>query len=154
MGIVIDSGERRSFATGAVRDITLDKGRCDLMPLGVIARVLDPRNGDYMLRAISKFLETNETKYLYAAIGNFATVAYDGSLETLILELAKHFEDGAIKYGENNWQKGIPANCYIDSAVRHYLKWHKGDKDECHDRAFVWNLVCCIWEVDYHAKNQ
>jgi hypothetical protein len=69
---------------------------------------------------------------------------------TLCLEVAKHFEEGAKKYGESNWQKGIPVHCYIDSAVRHYLKWLRGDKDEPHDRAFVWNLMCCIWEVDYH----
>lgn len=154
MSTIQDSGERRSFDTGAVRDITTGKGRCDLMPLNVVARVLEPRTGDYILRAIGKFLETQETKCLYAAISNFCNAAYEGNLETLILELAKHFEDGAEKYGENNWQKGIPAKCYMDSALRHYLKWHKGDTDEPHDRAFVWNLVCCIWEVDYHAKNQ
>ena len=70
----------------------------------------------------------------------------------MLLEVAKHFEEGAKKYGENNWQKGIPPKCYIDSAVRHYLKWLRGDKDEPHDRAFVWNLMCCIWEVDYREK--
>lgn len=31
-----DSGERREFGTGAVRDIQEGKGRCDLMPLDVI----------------------------------------------------------------------------------------------------------------------
>lgn len=154
MSVILDSGERRNFDTGAVRDVTSGKGRCDLMPLGVVARLLEAKTGDYVLRAIAKFVETGETKCLYAAISNFSGMAYEGSLETLILELAKHFEDGAKKYGENNWQKGIPVSCYIDSAVRHYLKWHKGDDDEPHARAFVWNLVCCIWEVDFHAKNQ
>lgn len=73
-------------------------------------------------------------------------------MDTMILEVAKHFEEGAKKYGEHNWQKGIPVKCYIDSAIRHYLKWHRGDQDEPHDRAFVWNLLCCIWEVDYHNE--
>lgn len=68
--------------------------------------------------------------------------------ETMFLEVAKHFEEGAKKYGENNWQKGIPVWCYVDSAVRHYLKWKRGDKDEPHDRAFVWNIMCCIWTVE------
>ena len=67
-----------------------------------------------------------------------------------IIEVSKHCEEGAKKYGENNWQKGLPVNCYIDSAIRHYLKRLRGDKDEPHDRAFVWNVLCCIWEVDYH----
>ena len=65
----------------------------------------------------------------------------------MLLEVSKHFEEGAKKYGENNWQKGIPVHCYIDSMVRHYLKFLRGDTDEPHDRAFVWNVMCCAWTV-------
>ena len=57
-------------------------------------------------------------------------------LSDMMLEVSIHFEEGAKKYGDNNWRKGIPAYCYIDSAVRHYLKWIRGDNDEPHDRAF------------------
>lgn len=32
-----DSGHRRTFKTGAVRDIQTGKGRCDLMPLHQVA---------------------------------------------------------------------------------------------------------------------
>lgn len=32
-----DSGNRREFDSGAVRDINEGKGRCDLLPLGVVA---------------------------------------------------------------------------------------------------------------------
>lgn len=71
---------------------------------------------------------------------------------TMFLEVAKHFEAGAKKYGEYNWQMGIPAHCYIDSAVRHYLKWLRGDKDEPHDRAFVWNILCCIWTCKHKPE--
>ena len=63
----------------------------------------------------------------------------------LAIEVAKHFEDGAVKYGDNNWQKGIYLHCYIDSAVRHYCKYRRGDKDEPHERAFLWNILCAIW---------
>jgi hypothetical protein len=95
---------------------------------------------------------------LIKALDRFALDTY-GTTEktaysTMFLEVAKHFEEGAKKYGENNWQKGIPVHCYIDSAIRHYLKWLRGDNDEPHDRAFVWNLMCCIWEVDYHEKTE
>ena len=38
-----DSGARREFASGAVRDIAEGKGRCDLLPLGVVARLLGPQ---------------------------------------------------------------------------------------------------------------
>ena len=42
-------------------------------------------------------------------------------------------------------EKGIPLSRFVDSGVRHYLKWLRGDKDEPHDRAFCWNILCCIW---------
>lgn len=150
-----DSGERRQFETGAVRDIQEGKGRCDLMPLRVVAKAYDQLKDDLghngeVVRCIAAFQETGETTYLYHAMDLFD--CFGGSWSTMFLEVAKHFEEGAKKYGENNWQKGLPVNCYIDSAVRHYLKWLRGDKDEPHDRAFVWNLMCCIWEADFSPR--
>jgi hypothetical protein len=149
--MIKDSGNRHSFDTGAVRDIQEGKGRPTLMPLRVVARMLcEYIGGDEIFSQIASFTEDCDTAHLYQALRKFATLAYDGHLETMILETAKHFEDGAKKYGEHNWQKGIPVNCYLDSAIRHYLKFQRGDNDEPHDRAFVWNIMCCIWEVDYH----
>ena len=151
--MIKDSGSRRAFDSGAVRDIQIGKGRCDLMPLSVVANLLDRlTGGDYIIKEIALFAEYGLTLHLYQALSAFAIEAFGGSPETMILETSKHFEEGARKYGENNWQKGIPVNCYLDSAIRHYLKYHRGDTDEPHDRAFVWNIMCCIWEVDYHAK--
>jgi hypothetical protein len=70
----------------------------------------------------------------------------------MFLEVAKHFEEGAKKYGDDNWRKGIPARVYIDSAVRHYLKFLRGDTDEPHDRAFCWNILCCIWTCKHKPE--
>ena len=156
-----DSGERREFETGAVRDIQEGKGRCDLLPLDVVAKyLLTHEKGDLVLLAISTFIKTTDNDYLRVALDKFCK-ANDWDHPTLILEVAKHFEEGAKKYGEYNWQKGIPTHCYIDSAVRHYLKWLRGDEDEPHDRAFVWNILCCIWTCehkpelnDYAKKNK
>ena len=143
-----DSGSRREFDTGAVRDIAEGKGRCDLMPLDVVSEILGSiSEPDAVLIQIADFMETGDETYLYHAIEYFRN-AWGVPTETILLELAKHFEEGAKKYGEYNWQKGIPVHCYIDSAVRHYLKWQRGDKDEPHDRAFVWNLICCIWTIE------
>ena len=146
-----DSGDRTEFETGAVRDMREGKGRCDLMPLEVVAWMLGGDNPDSIVYSISRFMKNRKTEFLYDALNTF-TAAYHNQMETMFLEVAKHFEEGAKKYGENNWQKGIPVHCYIDSAVRHYLKWLRGDNDEPHDRAFVWNIMCCIWEVDYREK--
>lgn len=137
-----DSGNRRKFESGAVRDIQEGKGRCDLMPLDVIAKIL----GDSIIALINDFTQSDDVLLLYQVIHHFMDQVYPNKA-TALLELSIHFEEGAKKYGDNNWQKGIPISCYIDSAVRHYLKYCRGDNDERHDRAFMWNIVCCIWET-------
>ncbi len=147
-----DSGSRREFETGAVRDIQEGKGRCDLMPLDMAASVLCD---DHVLKHIAQFQLSGDTLSLYNAL---CTAWADddihmfGDAHTMLLEVAKHFEEGAKKYGEYNWQKGIPTHCYIDSAVRHYLKYLRGDTDEPHDRAFVWNILCCIWTCKHKPE--
>lgn len=147
--MILDSGNRREFETGAVRDMAVGKGRCDLMPLEVVRIIL---GHDEIIYFLSEFMKSYSTHNLYSALTEFAETHYEDE-ETMLLEVAKHFEQGALKYGENNWQKGLPSSCYIDSAIRHYLKFLRGDEDEPHDRAFVWNLMCCIWEVDHHDSN-
>lgn len=141
---ILDSGSRTQFKSGAVRDMREGKGRCDLLPLDVVSRILC---NDETLRYISEFTKTGSVDFLYGAIDADDKFMFDDGC-TMILEVAKHFEEGAKKYGEFNWQKGIPAHCYVDSAVRHYLKHCRGDQDEPHDRAFMWNLMCCIWTCE------
>lgn len=156
--MIKDSGNRREFDTGAVRDIQEGKGRCDLLPLWVVAKMYTERNhfAFEIFQHIWAFVERGEIDYLLIVLNEFC----GGDVETMFLEVSKHFEEGAKKYGEHNWQKGIPTHCYIDSAVRHYLKYLRGDKDEPHDRAFVWNILCCIWtcihkpELNDYAKKE
>lgn len=156
---ILDSGNRREFGTGAVRDIQEGKGRCDLMPLDVVSKIVgdDIHKPDAIIANICGFQATGDVKRLYFALDDFAAKYFiEGNLGaaccTMCLEVAKHFEEGAKKYGENNWQKGIPVHCYIDSAVRHYLKFRRGDKDEPHDRAFCWNLMCAIWTCKHKPE--
>ena len=74
MEMIKDSGNRRAFDTGAVRDMQEGKGRMDLLP--------------------------------WAAI----------------MEVSKHCENGALKYGEHNVDRGIPTHSLYDSALRHLAK--------------------------------
>lgn len=144
---ILDSGERREFPTGAVRDIQEGKGRCDLLPMDVIGEL----TMDLVITRVADFMVTGDRGYL-----NLALVAFipkrDWDIPTMLLEVSKHFEEGCQKYGDNNWQKGIPVRCYIDSAVRHYLKYSRGDDDEPHDRAFCWNILCAIWTCKHKPE--
>jgi len=94
MDILKDSGKRRSFGTGSVRDVRTGKGRYDLIP---------PE-------------------------AEFA--------------LALQMELGCQKYGHRNWEKGQPVSCYMDSAKRHLSRFIKGDRDEDHLQAALWNIAC------------
>lgn len=138
-----DTGARRNYATGAVRDIDLGKGRCDLMPLDVVGALVESD----ILDNLETYKQSGNYQFLYSALNNFVSEANYQSTVDMMLDVAKHYEEGALKYGENNWQKGIPIKSYIDSAARHYLKFKRGDDDEPHARAFVWNILCCIWTV-------
>lgn len=148
-----DSGSRREFDSGAVRDVQEGKGRCDLLPLDVVSSFLGGfyhSNGpirnpnDEVIEFINQYIRNGDTGNLYTAIYKFCSERNIHPC-TAILEVAKHYEDGARKYQPRNWEKGIPLHCYIDSGVRHYLKHIRGDRDEPHDRAFIWNMLGAIW---------
>ena len=138
--MIVDSGERREFESGAVRDIAEGKGRCDLLPLAIIAERLD----SHVLRFIEDYIRLGDAHSLQFAINEFSRVE-NISIFTAILEVSIHYQEGALKYSERNWEMGIPVHCFVDSGVRHYLKHLRGDVDERHDRAFVWNMLGAIW---------
>lgn len=91
-----DSGDRRKFKSGAVRDMSEGKGRMDLLP--------------------------------WAAI----------------MEVSKHCENGAKKYGEHNVDKGLATHSFCDSAARHLAKYMDGWDDEPHLLAAAWNILYAI----------
>lgn len=142
-----DSGARKEFDSGAVRDIGEGKGRMDLIPISELIQLTQPCDCiQGSMRSVDGFLQTKHSVHLSDAIYAFAHYVW-GDVYTAIIEVSRHFEDGARKYSASNWAKGIPIHCYIDSALRHLMKFLRGDKDEHHDRAYVWNLMCAHWTV-------
>lgn len=67
-----------------------------------------------------------------------------------IMELSKHCENGAMKYGEHNVDKGIPLHSLIDSGMRHLAKFADGWTDEPHLLAAAWNI---LWAVQMTIKH-
>lgn len=61
--MIKDSGNRREFDTGAVRDIQEGKGRCDLLPLDVVAHLRGS-----VLHRINEYQDTGEFRHLYNAL--------------------------------------------------------------------------------------
>lgn len=145
-----DSGQRREFETGAVRDMA-PKGRCDLLPWSIIKLSGGLDNMlfcESMEDAVHHRQIEESIKY---CINAFVPMAFS-NYPSALLEVAFHYEDGCKKYGERNWEKAIPVDSFLDSAGRHYLKWCRGDKDERHDRAVVWNLLCALWTCKHKPE--
>lgn len=62
----------------------------------------------------------------------------------VLIRDAKHLEHGAAHYGDRNWEKGQPLSRFIDSAMRHLVKYVAGLRDEDHLAAVRWNLACVM----------
>lgn len=58
--------------------------------------------------------------------------------------LSKHYENGANKYGDRNYEKGMPFSRYTASMFRHVIAWMKGDNTEDHLSAIAWNALAII----------
>lgn len=68
-----------------------------------------------------------------------------GSISPHALQrLADWCEKGGIKYGDRNWEKGMPYEHPLDSAMRHVNKWLMRMTDEDHLAAAVWNLFALM----------
>ena len=100
---VKDSGKRREFSTGSVRDRATGKGRFDLLPPHALRRI------------------------------------------------AIHYENGARKYDDRNWEKGQPLSVYLDSAIRHLVGVLEGMVDEDHLAAAAWNVMG-LMETQYRIS--
>ena len=65
-----------------------------------------------------------------------------------VIELSKHCEDGAKKYGEHNIDLGCQYHSLADSGARQLAKWIAGVQDgENHLRAACWNLMWLLEET-------
>jgi hypothetical protein len=69
---------------------------------------------------------------------------YDLIPPEAIHELALHFEEGALKYGDRNWELGQPISRIMDSALRHAFSYMAKKDDENHLSAACWNLIAAM----------
>lgn len=77
--------------------------------------------------------DTREGKGRYDLISPFA-----------LRRLAIHYQNGAAKYADRNWEKGMAVSRFLDSAKRHLESYHMGDTSEDHLAAAAWNIFCIM----------
>jgi hypothetical protein len=61
--------------------------------------------------------------------------------------LARHYENGAKKYGDRNWEKGQPLTAFFSSGFRHWTEFWDGENSEDHLSATVWNAFGMIHTI-------
>ena len=91
--------------------------------------------------------ETGAKRDMHAGKGRMDLLPWYG-----IMEVSKHCEEGALKYGEHNVDKGIPLHSLLDSASRHLAKYMVGMDDEDHLRAACWNLLWALNQRETHPE--
>lgn len=72
----------------------------------------------------------------------------------LLMDLSEWYAAGAKKYGSNNWLRGQSQSAIIGSLLRHLTKLVRGDTDERHDLALVWNAIALQSTIKYHKDNK
>ena len=91
--MIQDSGERREFKSGAVRDVQEGKGRCDLLPLDIVGGHI---HNDVFYH-IDNYVRCGDPEELHRALDEFIGESRANWCEAM-LEVSKHYEDGCQKY--------------------------------------------------------
>lgn len=69
---------------------------------------------------------------------------YDLIYPEFLKRLALVCEAGALKYGDNNFLKGMCVHRYMDSCLRHINNYRSGLRDEDHLIQAAWNLMAIV----------
>lgn len=78
---------------------------------------------------------------------------YDLLPPVALRRLADLYARGAEKYGEGNYEKGMPFTRVYASLFRHLIQWREGDKEEDHLAAVAWNAFALMLYEDRINKN-
>lgn len=69
------------------------------------------------------------------------SLAYELISPIGLRRVAETCEEGRKKYGEYNWEKGMPISDLLRHAIAHIYKYLFGDRSEDHLAHAAWNLL-------------
>ncbi len=72
------------------------------------------------------------------------TERYDLISPVGMKRLAMTYAEGAAKYSDRNWEKGIPASDLLNHVVRHIYLYLSGDRTEDHLAHATWGLMATM----------
>ena len=71
-------------------------------------------------------------------------VRYDLIPPEAIIALAEVLYEGSKKYGDRNWEKGIPVQNCLDHCLGHLMQYQLGDTAEPHLKHALCNLAMAV----------
>ena len=74
----------------------------------------------------------------------FEEFRYDLVSPIGLREVARACAEGAAKYGDWNWEKGMPVHDLLNHAIAHIYGFLSGDRSEPHLGHAAWNLLAAI----------
>ena len=122
--------ERRERINVNHRDLSaaIDKARGHLDPTAIKAPAEECRQFD---TGAVRSRDADETRY-------------DLISPIALEELARTYAEGAAKYSDFNWEKGMPVHDLLNHVLRHIYKFLGGDRSEPHLPHAMWGLGAAI----------
>lgn len=126
------------FESGATRNAV--DCRYDLMSVPVTAVLLgDHPVAKRFVLNLFEYYNGKDTEVVSYLAETLQVNPYD-----LVYLYAQAMHEGASKYGEGNWLKGIPESNLLNHALHHLFKFVAGDTSEDHRSHLVWNVFTLI----------
>ena len=152
-------GDLISTAVGTAARFNAGKPRVDLLPLRVLAGMMDQVPSDspnahadeiHSLACLGAFQARNGDDFYNLAL---ATCALNYPIEAC----AGAFEYGLKKYAAWNWSKGMPWSAMIASTTRHLLAGYRGEKHDAesgceHIGMAMFGLLCLAVYIDTYPE--
>jgi hypothetical protein len=76
--------------------------------------------------------------------GSVKPVRYDLVSHIGLRRLGETYAEGAVKYDDNNWRKGIPNSNLLNHCLAHVFAYLGGDSSEDHLAHATWNLIAIM----------
>lgn len=119
-----------------------------------IYRMLDALEDSAVAREVGFTAATIDVDPGHVVLRQFATGAvrdadadarrYDLISPHGLDRLAATYAEGAAKYDDHNWRKGMPFSSTLNHAMRHLTLWNSGDTSEDHLAHAAWGLFALM----------
>jgi hypothetical protein len=176
MSDIAYQGEVSKFSTGAVRSSDAKNVRFDLISPYSYSRVAEyARESKDLVETMNTLDEVvmNAQGFLYIALGGewddywleSAAIALLNAMHREetgqpypyndrpayigLRRLAETYKEGADKYNDHNWLKGMPVSDLLNHATRHLFIWLDGDRSEDHLAHATWGVFAAIHSLHY-----